>query len=107
VRGEKPVDIIYDRLPDPVVSAPFAVAGVDDVPERDVVQAELFNPACVGEASIDCKERLYDLPEMVSGIPVILGSQKRLPARKTAEDEDFRGIAYDRVETGTAFRDWG
>jgi len=107
VRGEKPVDVIYDRLPDAVVSAPFTSAGVYDIPERDAVQAEPFNPACVGEVAINREERLYDLPEMVLGIPVVLEPHKRLPARKTAEHEDFRGIAYDRIESVTAFRDWG
>jgi hypothetical protein len=107
VRCEKTIDVIYHRFPDAVVGTPFAAAGVDHIPERDAVQAKLINPVCVGEVAIDKKECIYDLPEMVPGIPVVLGPQKRLPARKTAEDKNCRRIANRRVESGTAFRERG
>ena len=105
--GEKTGDVIFDRVPDPVVCASFAATGLYNVPEGNMVCGKPGDPGRIQKIPIDQKEHVHDLPEMVPGVAVIFASQERLTAWKTAKDKDFRGCAGDGSKTGGTFRGRG
>ena len=104
VFGKKSGEVIVHRVPNPQVCTPFAAAGVYHIPERDPAIFELYQAGRIRECAVDCKDCLCNLPEMVSGVPVVFTGYKRLPARKTAKNENLGNTTGDRGKTGDALQ---
>jgi hypothetical protein len=90
---------IEGGISDTVISAPFPLAGADDIPERDTVLYNLFNPLVVRQMPVDTSESLDNMPELVFWIAIVPVLGQRYSARETAKDEDSRYPADYRFQS--------
>jgi hypothetical protein len=99
IRCKEPCDVIENRIPDPGICTALAAAGEDHIPEGDPAFSQMKGPDPIRKITINVKEGLDNLPEVVPHVPVILIFQERLLAWKTAENEYFYRFTMDREET--------
>ena len=95
VSCNKPRYVVCNRIADCGIHASFPPAESKDIPEGDPVLRQEMCTEGIGKGVVDPEKDLYDPPELVFGITVVLAFSKRYEAGKAAEDKDFRIPAGD------------